>query len=72
MKDLQEMYFDSFFDRVDAGELIGVPGEVFGMEVKACRKCGCTDLHACPEGCYWVEEDLCSACAFKPCGGRKP
>lgn len=33
-----------------------------------CRVCGCTDSHACatPSGqCYWVEWDLCSACAAK-------
>lgn len=29
----------------------------------ACRGCGCTDDHACPGGCFWVEPDLCSACA---------
>ena len=27
-----------------------------------CRICGCTDEHACPGGCYWVEDDLCSRC----------
>jgi hypothetical protein len=31
--------------------------------VRKCRGCGCTDDLACPGGCYWVEEDLCSACA---------
>lgn len=31
--------------------------------VRTCRACGCTDLHACPGGCYWVSLDLCSACA---------
>jgi len=30
-----------------------------------CRICGCTDNHACPEGCFWVEDDLCSECAIK-------
>ena len=30
--------------------------------LRACRQCGCTDNRACPEGCYWVEDDLCSAC----------
>ena len=34
---------------------------------EACRVCGCTQNDACwdeEEGaCYWVEEDLCSACA---------
>ena len=30
---------------------------------RKCRVCGCTQDHACPGGCYWVEEDLCSACA---------
>jgi len=28
-----------------------------------CRKCGCTETRACPGGCWWVEPDLCSACA---------
>lgn len=31
-----------------------------------CRVCGCTEEKACttPQGpCYWVEDDLCSACA---------
>ncbi len=29
---------------------------------RKCRVCGCTDLKACPENCYWVENDLCSKC----------
>ena len=31
-----------------------------------CRGCGCNERHACLTGagpCYWVEPDLCSACA---------
>lgn len=28
----------------------------------ACRRCGCTDERGCPEGCWWIEEDLCSSC----------
>lgn len=27
-----------------------------------CRVCGCTQDHACPGGCHWVEPNLCSAC----------
>lgn len=34
--------------------------------VRACRICGCTDMRACPGGCFWVESDLCSACAGAP------
>lgn len=30
---------------------------------KKCRVCGCDWFHACPGGCYWVEDDLCSTCA---------
>lgn len=33
------------------------------FDVVQCRVCGCTDRHACPEGCSWTEPDLCSACA---------
>jgi len=40
--------------------------------VRTCRACGCTDLHACPGGCYWVSLDLCSACAKKSGGDRLP
>ncbi len=35
---------------------------IVAATVRRCRACGCTDNHACPEGCSWVEEDLCSAC----------
>ncbi len=30
---------------------------------RTCRKCGCTDTHACEGGCFWVDSDLCSTCA---------
>lgn len=33
------------------------------QHVRTCRSCGCTDDRACPGGCFWVEADLCSACA---------
>lgn len=33
--------------------------------IRKCRVCGCDDFHACPDGCSWVEPDLCSACAAK-------
>jgi hypothetical protein len=32
-------------------------------DVRRCRYCGCTDDRGCRVGCWWVEEDLCSACA---------
>lgn len=35
------------------------------MAAGTCRVCGCTDWQACPRGCWWVEDDLCSACAPK-------
>lgn len=38
-------------------------GPVF--DVRKCRVCGCTDDRACVGGCFWVEEDLCSACQAK-------
>lgn len=30
--------------------------------VRSCRICGCTDARACPGGCSWAGERLCSAC----------
>lgn len=32
---------------------------------QVCRVCGCTQQNACPGGCSWVEEDLCSSCTDK-------
>lgn len=32
------------------------------LGIQSCRRCGCTQECGCPEGCYWVEEDLCSSC----------
>lgn len=29
---------------------------------RTCRVCGCTDGRACPSGCMWVQDDLCSSC----------
>lgn len=31
--------------------------------LQACLACGCTEHHACPEGCWWVTPQLCSCCA---------
>lgn len=28
-----------------------------------CRICGCWELEACEDGCWWVEADLCSSCS---------
>ena len=33
--------------------------------LRVCRVCGCSEFNACEGGCYWVEEDLCSACVGK-------
>ena len=30
-----------------------------------CRRCGCSDSIACENGCYWIEDDLCSECVGK-------
>lgn len=33
------------------------------LDEQRCRVCGCTDERACPGGCWWIENDLCSNCA---------
>lgn len=51
------------------GHVFGAPTLIEALRlaaaVRACRVCGCTDDHACPGGCWWVEGDLCSTCAAK-------
>jgi ParB/RepB/Spo0J family partition protein len=39
------------------------------QDVHACRECGCTEDTPCEGGCWWVEDDLCSACVR---AGHKP
>lgn len=34
-------------------------------EERACRSCGCTWNNACPGGCYWVDDNLCSCCVVE-------
>jgi hypothetical protein len=36
--------------------------EAAEQAVRRCRSCGCTDDDACLPPCWWVEDDLCSAC----------
>lgn len=36
-----------------------------------CRICGCTNARACPGGCHWIENDLCSRCLPEPKKPRK-
>jgi ParB family transcriptional regulator, chromosome partitioning protein len=31
----------------------------------ACRVCGCTEDDACPDGCWWIDPDLCSQCEVR-------
>lgn len=35
---------------------------IFDEDTRVCRICGCTQYNACPGGCYWVTDDLCSQC----------
>lgn len=35
------------------------------FDVRTCRDCGCSDDDACMPTCWWVEQDLCSACESK-------
>ncbi|MCC6596971.1 MAG: hypothetical protein IT477_10725 [Rhodanobacteraceae bacterium] len=52
---------------VEAGYWI-VPAQP-AIEIRTCRVCGCTDddcsqcVEKTGDPCYWVADDLCSACA---------
>ena len=51
-----------------------VCGNEYCQAERICRVCGCTQEHACEtdEGpCYWVEDDLCSACALSQSGDQE-
>lgn len=36
----------------------------------ACLGCGCSESRACPGGCVWATETLCSSCAAKGAPAR--
>lgn len=49
------------------GEFTGPMSTCPGWQFRqACRACGCSHHDPCPEGCWWVEPDLCSSCAPPP------
>jgi ParB/RepB/Spo0J family partition protein len=74
---------DDIFDSWNGPRRVPKLAKAFGVDlpkllkaqgagnVRACRKCGCTEETACQGGCSWVEEDLCSACAPKPTTKKK-
>jgi hypothetical protein len=41
------------------------------LDTRICRQCGCSDSLACPDGCWWVEADLCSECAADLDGAQR-
>lgn len=43
-------------------EVIPASLAIIGEE-DICRRCGCRDHRPCPQGCGWVEDLFCSACA---------
>ncbi len=47
----------------EAKKIIAWAQSIISNPSGECRVCHCTDERACPGGCYWVEPDLCSACA---------
>lgn len=63
-----------------AGVLVALAAGVFvlplviarirGRKVRSCLLCGCTDDRACPGGCWWVGDRLCSRCG--PVLDRRP
>jgi hypothetical protein len=54
---LTQAYCDELLDDLRTWEVNGTQ-----VMVRMCKICGCTNAHACPAGCSWVEPDLCSRC----------
>lgn len=55
------------FDIAVLAHLAADPAEATGPQPRLCRECACSENDACIDrhgsGCWWVEEDLCIACA---------
>lgn len=54
--------------QIGTNYIMGVPGLAYfsgRAEQLQCRKCGCTEDHACVDRrgpCWWAQYDLCSHC----------
>ncbi len=57
-----EMIFDDLGPFEDQYSVISSQSSEEEEPARACRVCGCTDEHGCENGCFWVEDDLCSNC----------
>lgn len=58
-----EPYAHLVFEAIKEGEL-EKEESLFDKDPRFCKVCGCTQDHACAGGCYWVTDDLCSACVY--------
>ncbi len=54
---------DKFFPKLEDEMNNKIDTEETVFDQQTCRVCGCTNDNACPGGCHWVEDDLCSKCA---------
>ncbi len=69
-RDMRKLFCEAFTRNIVQNELREMMAYIIDEEEKEegeqkCRVCGCTQYNACEDGCYWVEEDLCSKCAEK-------
>lgn len=54
--DAYEKYIDEMARSIEEN------GPTFDEDTRECRLCGCTQYNACPGGCSWISDDLCSQC----------
>ncbi|MFH2116748.1 MAG: hypothetical protein ABII85_01750 [Bacillota bacterium] len=58
-----EPYAQQVFETIKEGEL-EKEDALFDKDSRFCKVCGCSQERACPSGCYWVTDDLCSNCVY--------
>ncbi len=61
-----DLVFDDLGPFVDRFSVISSQSSDDGEPGRTCRVCGCTDEHGCENGCFWVQDDLCSNCGDVP------
>lgn len=47
---------------IPAADPTGVREKLRLTTIRSCRLCGCTDERACPGGCAWAFDDVCTSC----------
>lgn len=65
--EMGNIFLEHFSVRMDSTKTLVIDTAAIGFP--SCHQCGCTEAHACVDGCTWIDDTrtLCTACAPLRC-----